>query len=91
MKETVKVETQMAEVARLTARWMAAQDVLEGAKQDLTRAECELANATTALAKAILPPETKWDEKFTVLTPVGWVTAYRVQHGQFHVERRRGE
>lgn len=46
--------------------WLSAQERLQRAKDELNRAQCDLANSTNALAKWILPEDAKPGEKICV-------------------------
>jgi len=54
------------EGARLIERWEQSKKGLERAKSAVNSAECELANATNALAKWMLPEDVKPGEKICV-------------------------
>lgn len=51
---------------KLIREWETAQDRLARLKGDVTSAECDLRNATTALAKWLTPDDSKDDEKFSI-------------------------
>lgn len=50
----------------LIDRWSRAVSQLKAAKNAVTRAECELSNATNALGKWLMPDDAKEGEKFCV-------------------------
>ncbi len=50
----------------LVQKWNTAQERLERLKQELNSAECEVRNATTALAKWLTPDDGKDGEKFSI-------------------------
>jgi len=47
-------------------RWLRATENLASANKAVSSAECEVANATTALGKWLLPEDAKIDEQFCV-------------------------
>lgn len=56
----------LPEGERLIDRWQSAKKGLEYAKQCLSKAECELSNATNDLSKFLLPSDAKTGEKYCV-------------------------
>lgn len=50
--------------AELIKQWMGSVEMVARAKQQLNRAECDQANATTALGKWMTPDDWKPGEKF---------------------------
>jgi len=59
-------DTATGEGKRLIERWEQAKKGLEYAKSQVNSAECELANATNALAKWMLPEDAAPGEKICV-------------------------
>lgn len=52
--------------AKLIREWETAQDRVARLKQELNSADCDLRNATTALAKWLTPDDGRDDEKFSI-------------------------
>lgn len=55
-----------SEGTRLVKDWLGAKERLEKLKREVTRAECDLSNTQTALAKWMLPQDAKPGEKIAV-------------------------
>lgn len=51
---------------QLVARWDMAKTSVEGAKRLLNSSECDLRNATNALAKWLTPDDVQKDETFSI-------------------------
>jgi|SRR5581483_1354338 len=51
---------------RLLSCWLNAQEELQRAKNAVSRGECEVRNTESALAKWLMPPDMKPDEKIGV-------------------------
>ena len=58
--------TLVVEGEKLVAAWESAKERVERLKGDINRAECELANATTALGAWMTPKDAKIGEQFCV-------------------------
>lgn len=72
-------------------RWRAALSSLESAKSGLNRAECEVANATNALGKWLLPDDAKHGEQFCVWHGDSLIAATKVGDHDYAVTvRSRG-
>lgn len=65
-EETVATGDVTREGERVIQRWLDAQEDVKAAKSALTRAECEDANAHSALAKWLMPSDMKPGEKIGV-------------------------
>lgn len=72
-------------------RWKFATQQVEESKRRLSKAECELKNSETSLAKWLLPPDAKTTELFCVWYGDSLISA-KYENGCHYVElRTRGK
>lgn len=71
-------------------RWKHATEEVEKIKRQLSKAESELANATTDLAKCLLPDDANANEKFCVWYGNSLVAAHHNNGNHFVELRTRG-
>lgn len=68
--------------------WKEAQKRLERARREVNSAECDLANATNALGKWLMPPDAKQGEKIAIWYVDSLVEATMVDLHSFEVSLR---
>lgn len=71
-------------------RWKAATKQVADLKRQLSKAECELKNSETALAKCLLPSDANANEKFCVWYGDSLVAASHNNGNHFVELRTRG-
>lgn len=69
--------------------WLHAKHRLERAKRELTSAECELANSTSALGKFLCPDDAQPGEKFQIWFLDGLIEVTKAAQHDFSVGWRK--
>ena len=72
-------------------RWKFATEQVKRTKQQLSKAECELANATTDLAKCLLPRDAEANEQFCVWYGDSLIAVKHERGNHFVTLRTRGK